>query len=132
MKGYTTIEQSKKLAEFGLNPETADMCYFIDYKESNKFGINKYSVQIDTYGFLVHEPDNIPCWSLAALLELMPNIKTEHGIIRPKSVKENSKQFAYRYYYETLYYTDMCRTPIEAAYNMTVWLLENGYIKKGE
>lgn len=43
MKSYTDLEQSKKLAEI-LPIESADMCF----------------------------NDNEPCWSLAALLEIMP------------------------------------------------------------
>ena len=120
---YTSIEQSKKLLSLGLSPKSADMFWMLDSKDYYEVVAVPYSESV------TDNDDGIPCWSVGALWQLMPNIRTEHGIMRPKSVKENSKQFPFRYYYETLHYTDMCSTPIEAAYNMVVWLLENGYIK---
>ena len=59
MKSYTDLEQSKKLAEF-LPLKSADMYYPIE-GASPKFGI---ALSIST---------NIPCWSLAALLNILPN-----------------------------------------------------------
>lgn len=69
MKSYTDIEQSKKLAEI-LPLESADMCYVIDYAESNKHGTDHFKLEVDTYGLKVQTRDNIPCWSLAALLSI--------------------------------------------------------------
>lgn len=60
MKSYTDLEQSKKLAEI-LPPESADMWF-----------ANGVIVARDS----VDEPDDIksvfPCWSLAALLDIIP------------------------------------------------------------
>lgn len=72
MKSYTDIEQSKRLAEI-LPIESADCCYFVA-KETG--------VVIPTPGFFdikglkkeekfLNEVTFIPCWSLAALLEVM-------------------------------------------------------------
>lgn len=59
MKSYTDIEQSRKLAEI-LPIESADMYYWCgeDLRRGN-------------YKAMDTEFD-IPCWSLAALLELIP------------------------------------------------------------
>ena len=51
----TTLEQSKKLLELGLKPETADMYIFDD-----EVYIGKPNV------------DDIPAWSLHRLIELLP------------------------------------------------------------
>ena len=56
----TTIEQSKKLTELGLSRETSDMYYWCG--ESIRFG--GYKAQDKDY--------DIPCWSLAALLNVLP------------------------------------------------------------
>lgn len=60
MKAFTDIEQSKKLAEI-LPLESADMRYA-------PFG--------DTHPWVrdcdLIEKDSIPCWSLAALLDVLP------------------------------------------------------------
>lgn len=65
MKAYTDIKQSQKLAEI-LPKETAD------------FHFKYYSVlegwcDIPHYGIVSHIKD-LPCWSLAALIETLPKI----------------------------------------------------------
>lgn len=60
----TSIEQSKKLIELGIDINTADMYYDV-----NSYGIqSKPDVAIGK----VWSKD-IPAWSLAALIELLPN-----------------------------------------------------------
>lgn len=59
MKSYTDIEQSKKLAKI-LSIESADMYYWCG--EELRIGGYK-SMNIDY---------DIPCWSLAALLNILP------------------------------------------------------------
>lgn len=60
----TTIEQSKRLLELGLNPETADMHHF---KQSGEFSAH--------LGFFIDTYKNIsnwyqPAWSLHRLMEI--------------------------------------------------------------
>ena len=70
----TSIEQSKKLLSLGIDPNTADMWY-------SYYGNSKYNPTVAYKGqqwFLcqirnsLH--DDIPCWSLTALLKLLPDI----------------------------------------------------------
>ena len=72
IKSYTDIEQSKKLAEI-LSIESADMWY-------SYYGNPKYNPTIAYEGeqwFLCHIRNSlhtdIPCWSLAALFNVLPN-----------------------------------------------------------
>lgn len=70
MKSYTDIEQSKGLAEI-LPIESADMWWsknFIYYNPTAVIGISAEYSNVYTYKF---GEDDIPCWSLAALLELI-------------------------------------------------------------
>lgn len=61
MKAYTDLEQSKKLAEI-LPLESADMRY-------SPLGDNLHPwIWTDTF----IEKDAVPCWSLAALLDVFP------------------------------------------------------------
>lgn len=64
MKSYTDLEQSKKLAEI-LPLESADMHYVLTDSDQETYspGLEKY------YGVL----PSIPCWSLATLLDILPN-----------------------------------------------------------
>lgn len=64
----TTKEQSKRLLELGLRPETADMYYFW-------LGGNDYYLKVDIDDNpLKYNMDKtyIPAWSLHRLLELLP------------------------------------------------------------
>lgn len=65
----TTIKQSIKLAEL-LPHESADMCYVVNDGTVIKIDANSYSVRHSMWKDCVVEI--IPCWSLAALLELLP------------------------------------------------------------
>lgn len=71
MKSYTDIEQSRKLAEF-LPLESADMEYMFLKKDGSKVS----NVPFVKDGF--EEPECcytfIPCWSLAALLSVIPEV----------------------------------------------------------
>ena len=63
IKSYTDLSQSKNLAEI-LPLESADMCYDGYALDNN----GNHPVRL-------HKPDgeyDIPCWSLASLLELLP------------------------------------------------------------
>ena len=108
MKSYTDIEQSKKLAEI-LPLESADMYYDRGGLPSL---IDKYvtheSIKNDKYHHL------IPCWSLAALLGVLPKLhKLQHS--------ENG-------YYCSLanykYVTDAYDNPIDACYELILKLHE--------
>lgn len=68
MKSYTDLKQSKKLAEI-LNEETADLWWDIEDKPRLERHYHEYlGVTIDP----------IPCWSVAALLDILKdNIKIE-------------------------------------------------------
>lgn len=66
IKSYTDIEQSKKLAEI-LPLESADMHYW--YK-GQILGVG-HSKELQE-GFELKRIDYTPCWSLAALLSVLP------------------------------------------------------------
>ena len=72
IKSYTDLEQSKKLAEI-LSLESADMYW--------KNGVSDKYIQCftpfvtDEYRSNVDYDYDAPCWSLAALLSVLPNNK---------------------------------------------------------
>lgn len=83
MKAYTDVEQSKKLAEI-LPLESADMCWCnnsikgVNY--TDEFSANLYTVKEmkDAFDTALYGWDKywklIPCWSLAALLDVYPMV----------------------------------------------------------
>lgn len=68
MKSFTDLEQSKKLAEI-LPFESADYSYITQGEESY---IYPYSLSSDVAKHYDKEIKYIPCWSLAALLDVLP------------------------------------------------------------
>jgi hypothetical protein len=92
MKSYTDLEQSKKLAEF-LPLESADMWWAERYA-GQVMANGQYIVdEKPVYYLSLTKPSNdnyskdtvkdIPCWSLAALLDILPLgtelLKFEHS-----------------------------------------------------
>ena len=133
---YTTIEQSKKLVELGLNPESADMHYPDYYFDGNTKGPcnTPYKEVIEDLFHVYINPKTkrlLPCWSLGALMELMPKIKEDEddGGCYPTLCKGYNTDKWHCVYRSTLHITDWYKSSIDAAFEMVVWLLENGYIK---
>jgi hypothetical protein len=119
IRGYTTIEQSQKLLELGLNIDSADMYY----------GYKKEKPELLPFADTDVESLCLPCWSLSALLDMMPNIRSEHGVIRCKMDKEAKSIFPYMFYYLTIHSTSFHEAPVDAAFEMICWLIEKDYIK---
>lgn len=85
MKAYTDIEQGKKLAEI-LPIESADMHYArIDYTRIARINWKKDNNEMEDWKvYLSPVPkicalyiEDVPCWSLAALLEVIPWVTLE-------------------------------------------------------
>lgn len=87
IKSYTSIEQSKKLAEI-LPIESADMCYL---SKDNR-GIEFFEEAVVSDG--TREDNDIPCWSLAALMNLLPSEFTEKGEYSETTYKIDIRKYA--------------------------------------
>lgn len=118
MKSYTDIEQSKKLAEI-LPLESADM--FLAMNGTLPV-MSKY---IDD-GLVTADETAIPCWSLAALMELIPDIIEDYVL---RIDKADSKYFIW---YDKIgkgwsgaIVHPSSENFIDAAFEMIVWLKEN-------
>ena len=122
MKSYTDLDQSKKLAEI-LPIESADMCYgIVAYTPNNTHVYQPYC-------FVGSLESDIPAWSLSALMELMPKLYDEDfindGGCQPVLCKGFDNNMWHVVYRETIYGTDWYCDPIDAAFDMVCWLLEN-------
>ncbi len=120
---YTTIEQSKKLLELGLKPDTADM-YWMDWKRDTN------SITIPNIKGVIDEKD-LPCWSAGALMDLLPttiwNEDTEDSFDL-FFTKDNDTEYSISYYndYENPFaeYGGLIDTLVKTI----EWLLINKYI----
>ena len=122
MKSFTDIEQSKKLAEI-LPIESADMCWCnnsikgVNY--TNEFA-NLYTVKEtkELFDTALNGWDKywelIPCWSLAALLEIIRN-----------NGRYELQMYEGGYYFEANgFMTESYFNPVDACYEMILKLHE--------
>ena len=75
MKAYTDIEQSKKLAQF-LPLESADMCYIKHASSGNpnwEFNEDFPPMILGNVPIDEMTVETLPCWSLTALLGVLPD-----------------------------------------------------------
>ena len=107
----TTIEQSKKLIKLGIDVNTVDMYYQYDYyiKEYEEDAQIIPKSELGQHFSLF--PEDIPAWSLSALLGLMPKFTLERNI-------STNEKFLLYYNYNQTYYDD----PVDAAFEMVCWL----------
>lgn len=90
MKSYTDIEQSKKLAEI-LPLESADM-WWAWY--SNPFNNGHYDDFPMFYKPICNPDESVPCWSLAALIKIIPKRIKDFNVLR---IDIGEKDFAIWY-----------------------------------
>lgn len=87
IKGYTDIKQSQILAEI-LPTESADMSYSIIHN----IGQEPYHCNVPTFTYVAN--GDIPCWSLAALLRVIPKHIKDYNVLR---IDISDKDFAIWY-----------------------------------
>lgn len=123
----TSIEQSKKLIELGIDANTADMDYVPCVNDMNEYD---YVVNIWNNE---HEENWIPAWSLTALLELMPKLyefenDPEDGGCQPNLCKGWDNNQWHIVYRSSIYITEWYDDPIDAAFEMICQLKEKNKI----
>lgn len=137
IKSFTSLEQSKKLSEI-LPLESADMFYVAGKGEPVFIGNKMVACGNDDYDAL-GGPD-VLCWSLGALLGVMPQINewnTPYGYendklsqFEPKICKiwEHSFVPSYKVTYGNELSTDIYDNPVDACYEMILKLKEKNLL----
>ena len=111
----TTIEQSRKLIELGLDPNSAYMYY--PYLGAGQYG------DILRVGFPIEYSGgrDIPAWSLSALLEVMP---------KPDLYRETADLWVCAAFFKEGSIRGFGETAIDAACDNITKMFERGYLKK--
>lgn len=138
--GWTTIEQSERLVKSGVSPYTGDMCYYRDTLDNclcldyngNEEGffptLEKYEPSDEYF-------DRKPCWSLFALVSLMPDFIYVYGVDAHDSfLKVCNSYVCYNHFDTELshYVNDVMFSEGDIVSNvveMILWLIDNKYIK---
>ena len=73
----TTKEQSQRLLDLGLKPETADMCHYLSNPQDAESPYTRLVLEDYIYIHLGEEgwEDVIPAWSLHRLIELYKDVE---------------------------------------------------------
>ena len=117
IKSYTDINQSKKLAEI-LPLESADMCYIKHSSSDNpNWEFNEDFPPMILGNVPINEitAETLPCWSLAALLRLIPDFDMHKRTIECRI--ETTNHFIVK----------VCDL-VDAAFEMVCWLKKEEYI----
>ena len=123
----TSLEQSKRLIELGIDVNSADMVYHKNLNGTYNLRVVNNILEYD-----------IPAWSLSALLELMPSylFEFERGIDLNLYPSINRKVWLCSYMPNVIENTKTDKfkqithadSLVDAAFDMIVWLKENNYL----
>lgn len=117
----TSLEQSQKLIELRIDRNTADMYY-----------TSEHSTPSIMTGAKSDYSSYVPAWSLAALLDILPNDEVTTTTVTRGGWNSESAKYLDIWFadYETEKhdndFTLSEDTPLDAAFEMVVWLKENG------
>lgn len=112
MKSYTDLGQSKKLAEI-LSLESADM-WFYPYPN------DEYWYEVPNMGNADKKYNQLPCWSLTALLNELPN---GIDIIKEEADTENERYMCTLGINDNIIST-FADNPVDACFEMILKLKE--------
>ena len=129
MRAYSNIEQSKKLLEI-LSPNTADMYYEYILPKSDKIkhipsignpveSLEWFNKGYTAFGISLVTLDEycIPCWSLTALIDILPRIDIEK-----ESWSDDTYDYRVKAYIDDGYIGDWFDNPVDACYDMIITL----------
>ena len=113
-----TIEQMNRLKEFGINVKPKGTCLMYTSDSSDNYYLK--------YGESTCE-DDVAAFGLQDVIELLPYTFNNNYLRIYRSIS------IYYFIYENMNLEDDIlekgRNPLEAAYNMLIWVIENGYLK---
>ena len=112
MKSYTDLNQSEKLAKI-LPPESADMTW-------QKLYDDNYSYIESIIPYYLYSGIGVPCWSLAALLDVLPWVDMEKELWF-----DDTYSYRVKAYIDDGYVGDWFDNPIDACYDMIITLYKD-------
>ena len=131
----TSLEQSKKLMELGIDVNTADMYWlnrFIDLTQTKYvlFVVDRSEKHIDffnSYAVAVEKGEIIPAWSLTALFGVLPKIGAHEPMLRKLYyISEPTERYICQYSLTDM--TSEYDNPVDACYEMIIKLKEKNLL----
>lgn len=125
----TTVEQSDRLLDLGLKPETADMHYL--WAGYWHLSLEPWEHAVDDYPFDFHSEEeqedwklrHRAAWSLHRLIEMIQEVCPQVVIIFHRvDIRSNVKRIAYSF--------DVCDNLYDNIVDCIEWLIKEGYFPK--
>lgn len=131
MKQVLSIEQMKHLKELGLDTSDASMCwcYALSYKNA------KWELEI--YEDVINQKRDsafweiIPTYTLQDIINKLPCFIGDEVLTIQKLADSYTCLYIEPYTRSMINITES-KEPIDAAYDMLCWCIENGYVKIGK
>lgn len=135
----TTIEQSKRLLELGLNPETSDMHYVRktidamgkhiddDFKEPRYGNVNSKYAKYAVMNFSNYE--TLPAWSLHRLITMLP-LKIEDDYSTESFLKIEGSNIVYKVKDIFIYNSFEKNNIYDNIIDCIEWLIKDYYFNK--
>ena len=118
-----SIEQMTRLKELGVDVTPKEECLMYTSDSSDDYYLK--------YGESTCE-DDVKAFSLQDLIELLPSQLIHKGETLYLNFDNIGKEYGFYYvavdFEIYIYFND--KNILQAAYNMLVWVIENGYLKK--
>lgn len=140
----TTIDQSDRLIELGIDSNTADLSYVQEptVKDGDVHYLNGYDLSIMNYSsakeiidkyFNQFRPfaDAKPAWTLDALIKVMPNKVFDESVGNGALImyRTMNADDGCRFVYNGIVTTKVYANPIDAAIEMIEWLKTNNKLE---
>ena len=121
-----SIEQMQKLKELGVDTNKASMCYISKYPSCDFDDGDEIVVVCNDFNKRLYNEFG-PAFTLQDIIELLPYTFNNNYLRIYRSIS------IYYFIYENMNLEDDIlekgRNSLEAAYNMLIWVAENGYLK---
>lgn len=135
MKQVLSIEQMKHLRDLGIDTSNASMYWArvshgssIDDKSKGKWFLSLHK-EFQTCGFMSYE--SIPTYTLQDILGKLPCFIGNQVLTIQKLADSYTCLYIEPYTRSMINITES-KEPIDAAYDMLCWCIENGYVKVGK
>ena len=120
------VQQMQHLQELGLDTSNASMCWIKDTEGNRHLSVH------DEYCYEASFMNPIPAYTLQDVLDALPDFIDDYdliidiafGIIRYDNLKWKDSPIL-----KEIYFNDEDKYLIDAAYELLVWCIEQGYVE---
>lgn len=129
MKQVLSVGQMKHLQELGLDTSDASMCWIKDCEGNRFLSVN------DEYCYEMSHLSPVPTYTLQDILDKLPRYINDFGTKYKLHIEPTFAGpwcISYQIGICEPFVFKLAENPLNAAYEMLCWCIENGYVKVGK